>query len=85
MAMHVGVRMEHRLSPTQLLVSEQNARGVIPLTQSELARRLGASRETVNRRLQRWVSDGALEVTAAGVRLLEADRLQSFVDKQVKG
>jgi len=37
MAMHVGVRMEHRLSPTQLLVSE-----LLPLPVVDLAARLEA-------------------------------------------
>lgn len=66
----------------QLLVAEQNGRGMIALTQSELARRLGVSRETVNRKLQAWVRDGSVEVASAGVRLLAAERLQSLVDRQ---
>lgn len=69
----------------QLLVGEQNARGLIPLTQSELARRLGASREKVNRKLHDWVLDGSVEVTPSGVRLLAAHRLQGLADGSIKG
>jgi CRP/FNR family transcriptional regulator, cyclic AMP receptor protein len=69
----------------QLLIGEQNARAVIALTQSELARRLGASREKVNRKLHDWVLDGSVEVTPSGVRLLATQRLQSLADGHFKG
>jgi len=62
----------------QLLIGEQNARALIPLTQSELARRLGASREKVNRKLHDWGAKGWVEVTPAGVRLLQPRQLEDL-------
>ncbi|MFI4966286.1 MAG: Crp/Fnr family transcriptional regulator [Caulobacterales bacterium] len=66
----------------QLLVGEQNARALIALTQSELARRVGASREKVNRKLREWVREGWIEVTPAGVRIAAEARLRRLVDEQ---
>ncbi|MDB5426051.1 MAG: transcriptional regulator, Crp/Fnr family [Phenylobacterium sp.] len=62
----------------QLLVGEQNPRALIALTQSELARRLGASREKVNRKLHDWGAKGWVEVTPAGVRLLQPGQLEDL-------
>ena len=66
----------------QLILAEQNAAGVIALTQSELARRLGASREKVNRKLRQWAVEGLVVITPAGVRLQAPDRLLGVVDEQ---
>ena len=65
----------------RLLIQETRARGLIPLTQTEMARRLGASREKVNRKLHAWAAEGWVDVTAAGVRLLEADALRALIEK----
>jgi CRP-like cAMP-binding protein len=60
---------------SRLLLQEKRARNLVSLTQTEMARRLGASREKVNRKLHAWVAQGWVEVTPSGVRLLEADAL----------
>jgi CRP-like cAMP-binding protein len=60
----------------RLLALEQGGRGLIALNQTELARRIGASREKVNRKLRQWVAEGWVEVTPAGVRVLSADALR---------
>ena len=60
----------------RLLAREQGPRGLVALSQSELARRLGASREKVNRKLQGWVADGVVEVTPSGIRILSAEGLE---------
>jgi CRP-like cAMP-binding protein len=60
----------------RLLAMEQGVRGLIALNQTELARRIGASREKVNRKLRQWVAEGWVEVTPAGVRILSAEALQ---------
>ncbi|MDB5442091.1 MAG: transcriptional regulator, Crp/Fnr family [Phenylobacterium sp.] len=60
----------------RLLGREQGPRGLVALSQSELARRLGASREKVNRKLQGWVADGVVEVTPSGIRILSAEGLE---------
>ena len=59
----------------RLLLAEQNARGLVALSQTELARRIGASREKVNRKLKEWSADGQVAVTTAGIRVLAPDRL----------
>ncbi|THD77907.1 MAG: Crp/Fnr family transcriptional regulator [Phenylobacterium sp.] len=59
----------------RLLLAEQNARGLVALSQTELARRIGASREKVNRKLKEWSADGQVAVTTAGIRVLAPERL----------
>jgi len=59
----------------RLLALEQGGRGLIALNQTELARRIGASREKVNRKLRQWVAEGWVEVTPAGVRILSPEAL----------
>jgi CRP-like cAMP-binding protein len=61
----------------RLLAAEQGGRGLIALNQGELARRIGASREKVNRKLRQWADAGWVEVTPAGVRILSAEALRA--------
>jgi CRP/FNR family cyclic AMP-dependent transcriptional regulator len=65
----------------RLLIQAKGARGLIPLTQTELARRLGASREKVNRKLHAWAADGWVELTPSGVRLVETDALAALIER----
>jgi len=58
-----------------LLISEAGTHGLVSLTQGEMAHRIGASREKVNRQLGRWRIEGLVSVTRAGVRLLAPERL----------
>jgi CRP-like cAMP-binding protein len=69
----------------RLLLAEQNTRGVIPLTQTEMARRVGVSREKVNRKLGEWMREGWVEKTRAGVRVISADRLKGVVQERLAG
>ena len=62
-----------------LLVAEAGAQGIVALTQAELAHRIGASREKVNRQLGRWRREGLVSVTKAGVRVLAADKLRAAI------
>jgi CRP/FNR family transcriptional regulator, cyclic AMP receptor protein len=59
-----------------LLIAEAGMQGLVSLTQGEMAHRIGASREKVNRQLGRWRADGLVSVSKAGVRLLSPDRLE---------
>lgn len=63
----------------RLLLAEQNARGVISLTQTEMARRVGVSREKVNRKLSDWTREGWVEKTRAGVRVVASERLSAVM------
>jgi CRP-like cAMP-binding protein len=65
----------------RLLLRERNARDLVSMTQTEIARRLGASRERVNRKLHHWVQQGWVEIQPAGVRLLGIQELEAVVDK----
>lgn len=62
-----------------LLVAEAGAQGIVALTQAELAHRIGASREKVNRQLSRWRREGLVSVTKAGVRVIAAERLRAAI------
>ena len=63
-----------------LMMAEQTGRGLVPLSQSELARRLGASREKVNRKVREWSDSGWVENTPAGLRILGEARLRSLFE-----
>jgi CRP/FNR family cyclic AMP-dependent transcriptional regulator len=63
----------------QLLLHERNARGVVALTQTEMARRLGASREKTNRKLHVWAKSGWVDLLPIGVRLVQAERIEEVV------
>jgi CRP/FNR family cyclic AMP-dependent transcriptional regulator len=65
----------------RLLIEAKGSREIVSLTQTEMARRLGASREKVNRKLHVWRDQGWVELTAAGVRLVEADALAGLIEK----
>jgi CRP-like cAMP-binding protein len=59
----------------RLLLVEAGPQMLVPLTQSQLAYRIGASREKVNRKLSQWSREGLVAVTRSGVRVLSPDRL----------
>ncbi len=52
-----------------LLLGARNAHGVVAMTQTEIARRLGFSREKVNRKLNDWAREGWVDLGAAGVTI----------------
>ena len=62
----------------RLLLAEASGHMLVPLTQGELAYRIGASREKVNRKLSQWAREGLVEVTRSGVRVLSVDGLRRF-------
>ncbi len=72
-ALDASARLSLGARLARLLTKEKGARGLIPLTQTEMARRLGASREKVNRKLHAWAAEGWVEITPAGVRVLSDD------------
>jgi len=62
----------------RLLLAEQRGRGLVALTQTEMARRLVVSREKVNRKLHEWVRHGWVEIASVGVRLTDVERLRAL-------
>ncbi len=61
-----------------LLLAERNRTGLVVLTQTEMARRIGFSREKVNRRLHAWAAEGWVAIDRQGVQVKAAERLQSL-------
>jgi len=61
-----------------LLLSERNRLGAVALTQTEMARRIGFSREKVNRRLHAWAAEGVVAIERQGVLVRAPERLQAL-------
>lgn len=61
------------------LLEEAGDGALVTLTQTELARRIGASREKVNRKLHEWEDEGWVQLGRSGVRLKERDKLQALI------
>lgn len=70
-ALDASARLDLGGRLARLLLKERGAKGLVTLTQTEMARRVGASREKVNRKLHAWASEGRVDITPAGVRLLQ--------------
>ncbi|WP_374452645.1 Crp/Fnr family transcriptional regulator [Phenylobacterium sp.] len=67
----------------RLLLTEAGASGLVALTQTEIGRRLGFSREKVNRKIHEWVREGWVEVSPAGIRMLAPTRLEALIEHQL--
>ena len=63
----------------QRLLEEAGDSASITLTQTELARRIGASREKVNRKLHEWADEGWISMGRAGIKLLARDKLNALI------
>jgi CRP-like cAMP-binding protein len=61
-----------------LLLSEHNRLGAVALTQTEIARRIGFSREKVNRRLHAWAGEGVVAIERQGVLIKAPARLRAL-------
>jgi CRP/FNR family cyclic AMP-dependent transcriptional regulator len=61
----------------QLLLAEGGK--VVALTQSEMARRIDASRERTNKKLHEWQDEGWIRIDRAGVRLVKPEALTALV------
>jgi CRP-like cAMP-binding protein len=67
----------------RLLLAETGAHGLVALTQTEIGRRLGFSREKVNRKLHEWGREGWVDLAPAGIRVLSPERLESLIGHQL--
>lgn len=66
----------------QRLLDEAGDGATITLTQTELARRIGASREKVNRKLHEWEDEGWVSLTRAGIKLTQRAELQALIARE---
>jgi CRP-like cAMP-binding protein len=64
----------------RLLLAEAGSGDNIAMAQSEMARRISASREKVNRKLQAWKGEGWLAIGRSGVKLLRRDKLAALIE-----
>lgn len=63
------------------LLEEAGDGTAVTLTQTEIARRIGASREKVNRKLHEWVDEGWISMGRAGIKLMSRDRLKALIQE----
>jgi CRP-like cAMP-binding protein len=61
------------------LLEEAGDGAAITLTQTEIARRIGASREKVNRKLHEWADEGWITLGRAGIKILDRDELVALI------
>jgi CRP/FNR family transcriptional regulator, cyclic AMP receptor protein len=61
------------------LLEEAGDGAAVTLTQTELARRIGASREKVNRKLHEWVDEGWISMGRAGIKIAARDKLTALI------
>ncbi len=74
-------RLAKKLLSLSRSYGEQTAGGTrvnIKLSQQELGELVGASRESVNRELRRWVEQGVLSVDGGYVTIRDSERLESL-------
>mgnify|MGYP001349769249 FL=1 len=65
----------------QRLLEEAGDSASITLTQTEIARRIGASREKVNRKLHEWADEGWISMGRAGIKLVARDQLKALIQE----
>ncbi|MEP2641540.1 Crp/Fnr family transcriptional regulator [Roseobacter sp.] len=80
----VFLPMPARLARKILYLTEDGSKhlAVLPLSQSELAEFVGATREAVSKTLSRWKRAGVIEGSRGGVRVLDRHALQAMADLQ---
>jgi len=64
----------------QFLLGVTAERPLAPMTQTEIARRLSASREKVNRKLHAWAREGWVALASSGVRVIDRPALAGLID-----
>jgi CRP/FNR family transcriptional regulator, cyclic AMP receptor protein len=64
----------------KLLLEAAGPGRVVALTQTEIARRISASREKVNRKLHAWANDGWVALSPQGIRLLKPESLRALIE-----
>ncbi len=65
----------------QRLLEEAGDSTSVTLTQTELARRIGASREKVNRKLHEWYDEGWISMGRSAIKRVARDKLKSLIQE----
>lgn len=63
----------------RLVLAEGSDR--VTLTQTEIARRIGASREKVNRKLHDWADEGWVQIDRSGLKILKRAELENLIQE----
>ncbi|MBL8551684.1 MAG: Crp/Fnr family transcriptional regulator [Hyphomonadaceae bacterium] len=66
----------------RLLLREAGDGASIALTQVEIARRIGASREKVNRKLHDWADEGFVSLGRSGIKIERRGALEKLIDER---
>ncbi len=76
----LSVRLAHRLLAAQATSSVEKTTDhpELRLSQEGLGQMLGASRQSVNKQLKEWESEGILRVAYGRITLLDLDALRSL-------
>ena len=77
-ALELASRRDLEAQLAYLLLAERNRAGVVTLTQTEMARRIGFSREKVNRRLHAWAHEGWVVIDRQGVQVQAPEQLAAL-------
>ncbi|WP_246666175.1 Crp/Fnr family transcriptional regulator [Aquamicrobium sp. LC103] len=79
---HALLKIEARLAKRLILLSGLLAdkEGWIPISQSDLAEFLGATRESVNKTLNHWRSRSLIAIKRGGIRVSDRQALQDIAD-----
>ncbi len=65
-----------------LTVPNAEEKADLPLSQSDLANFVGATREAVSKTISTWKNDGVIDASRGGLRVLNRDALQKISDFQ---
>lgn len=71
----VFMSMDKRLAIFLMDEIRENQTDMIAMTHEEIARHLGTAREVITRMLKHFASDGLLEVSRKGIRILDKKKL----------
>lgn len=63
----------------RLVLQEAGNGDRVTLTQTEIARRIGASREKVNRKLHEWGDEGWVKIDRSGIKLVKRAELEALI------
>jgi CRP-like cAMP-binding protein len=66
----------------RLLLREAGDGASVALTQVEIARRIGASREKVNRKLHDWADEGFVSLGRSGIKIERRGALEKLIDER---
>jgi CRP/FNR family transcriptional regulator, cyclic AMP receptor protein len=83
-AMHsLELRLARRLLVMEMNFSDEQ--GYVNITQTDLADFAGATRESINKLLMQWKSDGLIEVGRGKILIIDRDRLTHFAHGEAAG